>query len=161
MAVPGRFMDIEHTQGVPPDHGTPLYRAEFEGEVSEKNRVIAEVISRISEKSPHMESEFFSFRLCLDEAIQNAITHGNHNDRGKKVTVSLWETEEGWELMVKDEGTGFRPQKVPDPRERGYIGFEGGRGILILTEYMDGIKYYEGGRTLVISKHDRQKQSSR
>jgi anti-sigma regulatory factor (Ser/Thr protein kinase) len=91
-------------------------------------------------------------RLCLDEAIQNAISHGNADDPRKPVKVSAYRVGGGWEVVVRDQGRGFKLKDVPDPRHPQSLEKEGGRGLLILTEYMDRVQYYEGGRTLVLTR---------
>ena len=153
-------MEFEFSQNHAPIHGIRKYHAEFEGQTSEKNRVIQEVIAALEGDESFSREEKFSLRLCLDEAIQNAISHGNGDDLSKKVQFSIYSTGDRWELIVRDEGDGFQPEKVHDPREKGGLEQEGGRGILILLEYMDGIKYYDGGRTLVISKRIRSHPSA-
>jgi len=155
----GRGMEFSVADGPPPERGAPLYRSEFPGLPDEKNRVIAEVMALLLAE-PIDASDQFRLRLCLDEAIQNAISHGNEDDPGKTVSVSVFEAEGSWELMVRDQGHGFSPRAVPDPRETPGLEGEGGRGLLILKEYMDGLKYFDGGRTLVLTKRKRREVPS-
>jgi hypothetical protein len=54
--------------------------------------------------------EEFNFRLVLDEAVDNAIRHGNRNDPDKKVMVIIKESEGKVNIIVRDEGSGFIPE---------------------------------------------------
>jgi anti-sigma regulatory factor (Ser/Thr protein kinase) len=54
--------------------------------------------------------EEFDFRLVLDEAVDNAIRHGNRNDPNKKVMVIIKEFEGKVNIIVRDEGSGFIPE---------------------------------------------------
>jgi len=145
-------MDVQVVDDPPPLRGALLYRAEIAGTAAEKNRVIAESVREIAARETLGPTEVFRLRLCLDEAIQNAIEHGNGSDPRKKVFVAVFDSGDRWEIVVRDDGGGFRPQRVPDPREGSGLEAEGGRGLLILTEYMDSVSYFDAGRTLVLTK---------
>ena len=56
----------------------------------------------------------FAIRLALDEALTNAVRHGNGNDASKTVTVDYQLTDEQFRVTICDEGAGFRPGEVPD-----------------------------------------------
>jgi serine/threonine-protein kinase RsbW len=143
-------MDVAVTEGPPPPRGEPHYRAEFAGGAL-KHQVIADAIASLAAVEPLGAPESFRLRLCLDEAIQNAISHGNASDPLKLVRLLVFRVPEGWEIRIADEGRGFDPGRVPDPRTPDGLEKESGRGILILKEYMHGVRYYDGGRTLVLS----------
>ena len=93
------------------------------------------------------------FQLCLDEALRNAVTHGNRKEFGKKVRVRVFEGDTQWGVVVEDEGKGFCLDKVPDPCAEPSIWGEGGRGIHLIGHYMDRVDFYSGGRVLVMGKN--------
>ena len=142
-------MDLPVDAGPPPQRGNPIYRADFPGSIAGKNRAISEVLAVLLADG-RRAADPFRLRICLDEAIQNAIDHGNGGDAAKVVSLTVLESAEGWEVLVRDQGRGFLPEEVPDPRLGPQVEAEGGRGLLILREYMDSVRYYEGGRTLVL-----------
>ncbi len=76
-------------------------------------------------------------RLCLEEALVNAVEHGNLADPVRKVRVELASDDEGCRIRVYDEGNGFHPDKVkdPDPEQLG------GRGICLIRHYMTDVEY--------------------
>jgi len=143
-------MDVTVMEGPPPKRGEPHYRAEFAGEAA-KEQVISEAIASLAADGPLGGRESFRLRLCLDEALQNAISHGNRRDPQKLVRLLIFRVSEGWEIRIADEGRGFDPGRVPDPRTAEGQEKESGRGLLILTQYMAGVRYYDGGRTLSLT----------
>jgi serine/threonine-protein kinase RsbW len=54
-------------------------------------------------------------RLALEEAVVNAVRHGNRCDPSKWVTVLFKVGPECVLAEVHDEGGGFDPARVPDP----------------------------------------------
>ena len=63
------------------------------------------------------EREIFSVKLALEEALVNAIKHGNQLDPDKRVAVSYQVTCERFDIRIVDEGSGFNPEDVPDPTD--------------------------------------------
>ncbi|HPU87859.1 MAG TPA: ATP-binding protein [Spirochaetota bacterium] len=58
----------------------------------------------------------FDFRLVLDEAVENALRHGNGCDAKKRITVTVRAYKRTAVITVKDEGAGFYAEDVVDPR---------------------------------------------
>ena len=65
--------------------------------------------------SGYTEHETFAIKLALEEALVNAIKHGNQMDADKRVYVVYHVTPERFDIRITDEGTGFNPEDVPDP----------------------------------------------
>ena len=84
-------------------------------------------------------SHFFS--LALREAIVNAIGHGNRGDPSRRGRVSFLCFSVGGKrklvFTVGDEGSGFDPAKVPDPREPENLDRGGGRGVFYMHQFAD------------------------
>src|SRR5712675_162668 len=59
----------------------------------------------------------FGVRLALEEALVNAIKHGNGLDPSKEVRVGCQISQEKVRIVIEDEGKGFRPEDVPDPTD--------------------------------------------
>src|SRR5262245_19248558 len=59
------------------------------------------------------ETEIFSIRLALEEALVNAIKHGNQMDRNKKVQIEYCINFDRFDIHITDEGRGFDPEDVP------------------------------------------------
>jgi len=83
--------------------------------------------------------------IALREALANAIIHGNHEDRLKHVHVTCRCEPDEVSIAVKDEGSGFDINTVPDPTARENIGSVHGRGILVMKALMDEVRFEESG----------------
>ncbi len=97
-------------------------------------------------------SDMFAIKLCLEEALTNAVRHGNRGDNTKLVTVKYCICETALEVFVEDQGTGFNPQAVPDPRSQENISRPGGRGLLLMRSYMDTLDYIGRGNIVHMVK---------
>jgi serine/threonine-protein kinase RsbW len=87
-------------------------------------------------------------RLVGSEAITNAIEHGNELDVSKIVTFVLAVNEQCVEMWVTDEGPGFDESKLPDPLARENLLAEGGRGVYLIHQFADEIRYESNGNCL-------------
>ena len=90
--------------------------------------------------------------IALREALANAIIHGNHEDRRKHVHVTCRCEPDQVSIAVKDEGSGFDINAVPDPTVRENIGSVHGRGILLMKAVMDEVRFEEGGAVVCMRK---------
>lgn len=88
----------------------------------------------------------FAIKLALEEALINAIKHGNKGDKSKVVRVEASVTPEKAEIMIEDEGPGFDRSSVPDPRAEENLERLHGRGILLMEAYMNNVEWLRGGR---------------
>jgi len=88
------------------------------------------------ESFPRQPSLEFSFvRLVLDEALTNAMEHGNGWERGKFVYIHIYYTDSFIFVVIEDEGPGFilgSSCSSPDS-----IMARRGRGIRLITGLCD------------------------
>lgn len=98
------------------------------------------------------EKEIFSVRLALEEALVNAIKHGNQMDKGKKVHISYRFLHGRFEIKISDEGGGFDPNDVPDPTAVENLERPCGRGLLLMRRYMTEVEYNDCGNSVVMAK---------
>ena len=115
-------------------------------------RRIQELIERQLQQSNFHDKEIFGIRLALEEAIVNAIKHGNQMDRDKQVRIAYRILPEQFDVMIVDEGPGFNPEDVPDPTSPENLERPCGRGLLLMRHYMSHIAYVGCGNTVVMSK---------
>jgi serine/threonine-protein kinase RsbW len=90
--------------------------------------------------------------VCFNEALKNAISHGNGDDPQRWVSIRLFKDQTEWGLLVKDEGSGFTLDDVPDPDAPDFILREHGRGIFMMRNLVDRVEYFEGGRAVLLTK---------
>lgn len=94
----------------------------------------------------------FGMRLSLEEALVNAIKHGNGLDPDKRVRVCCDLSEEAVRVEIEDEGPGFNPEEIPDPTEEEFLERPGGRGIMLMRHYMSYVAYNERGNMITLEK---------
>ncbi len=87
----------------------------------------------------------FAVRAALEEALINAIEHGNGNDPAKTVTVEYVASRSSIIIEVEDHGEGFDPEAVPDPTRRQNMDIPSGRGILLMRAFMSDVDFYPPG----------------
>jgi serine/threonine-protein kinase RsbW len=86
--------------------------------------------------------------LACDEAITNAIIHGNKSQADKKVNVQIYLSHSRFRIRIRDQGEGFDVEGVADPREGDNVHRASGRGVFLIRNIMDSVEYKEGGRVL-------------
>jgi serine/threonine-protein kinase RsbW len=94
----------------------------------------------------------FAIKLALEEALINAIKHGNKLDPKKKVTVAAKVTPRRCEIQIEDQGPGFQRACVPDPTADENLLKCSGRVILLMEAYMDKVDWSRGGRRVKMIK---------
>lgn len=94
----------------------------------------------------------FAIRLALDEAVSNAIRHGNQNDVAKTVTIDFTVTPDRVTVKITDQGPGFDPGSLPDPTAPENLTRPHGRGVLLIQSYMTDVSYSDKGRCVTMTK---------
>lgn len=97
----------------------------------------------------------FGLKLALEEALSNAVKHGNKRDPCRKVTVRYAVNAEKAVIIVRDEGGGFEPDAVPDPTAPDRLPLPDGRGLMLIRAYMDEVEYRDRGREIYFVKRRR------
>jgi serine/threonine-protein kinase RsbW len=141
----------ERCVGEASHHAGAVWRSRVFATPAEMDPVIEEVVAALA-KAGFGDRERFAVRLALEEAIMNAIRHGHHYDRKKSVHLRYHVTPECVLAEIEDEGPGFDPGAVPDPREPENIEREGGRGLLLMRSYMTWVRYNERGTCVTMCK---------
>jgi serine/threonine-protein kinase RsbW len=91
-----------------------------------------EYLNELKESGYANKVSEFNFRLVLDEAIVNAINHGNCNDPKKKVSVIIRGYLEKVDIIIQDEGNGFSSKGIPNPKDKDIRFASHGRGLFLL-----------------------------
>lgn len=101
------------------------------------------------------EEDSSRIMLSLSEAVNNAIIHGNQSNPEKEVFIqtTLDRDQQILRISVEDEGKGFNPEEIPDPLKEENLLNEGGRGIYLIKQYADDIKFSENGSKIIITFH--------
>jgi serine/threonine-protein kinase RsbW len=103
--------------------------------------------------------------VAVRESVINAVKHGNKGDAAKWVFVEFSRLEgidgPGVTVRVRDEGTGFDPETLPDCRDPEHLLKSGGRGILLIRSFMDEMvlrRAAEGGMEVTMTKRAQPQQ---
>ncbi len=115
-------------------------------------RQVQQQIAQEMLKLGYGEHSLFATKLAMEEAMVNAIKHGNRLDPAKHVRVEARLNPHKVCIVVEDEGPGFCRQSVPDPREDQNLEKCCGRGILLMESYMNQVQYSHGGRRVKMVK---------
>lgn len=98
----------------------------------------------------------FQIRLALDEALTNALEHGNKFDASRHIAVDAQIDAEQFKIWVQDEGPGFDPDAVANCLDETNLQalLDGGRGVFLMRCHMDGVEYNEtGNRVCMWRRH--------
>lgn len=87
------------------------------------------------------EDKMNGLMLSVTEATTNAIIHANKSDINKKVLIDVYINKGILTIVVKDEGKGFDPSKIPDPTAPENLLKDSGRGLYLMRVYMDALDY--------------------
>jgi len=94
--------------------------------------------------------------MALREALANAIKHGNEQNLAKRVHVEMRVDQNTLEVRIRDEGSGFDPERVSDPLAPENRLKTSGRGIFYMKTFMDDVRFGRhegGGMEIVLTKH--------
>lgn len=126
------------------------------------------------------QAESIRVNMAMEEALLNAIYHGNlevssklRNDpergdepyreeiekrrkqspyRERKVTVLASFTKQQAKFVITDQGPGFDPGSLPDPTDPEHIELASGRGLLLIRTFMDEVIHNEQGNAITMIK---------
>ena len=110
------------------------------------------ILSKLEENG-FGKDDMFAIHLTLEEAFLNAVRHGNKMDPTKKVQIDYSVNEDKVEICVTDEGAGFEPDAVADPRFGDGLYRPGGRGLLLMNSYMDVVSFNERGNSVYMVRY--------
>jgi len=115
-------------------------------------RRVQDEIEQALQGSAYTEHDIFAIKLALEEALVNAIKHGNQMDPEKRVTIVYLVTNERFEITITDEGEGFNPDDVPDPTLDEFVDRPCGRGLLLMRGFMTEVQYHGCGNSVSMKK---------
>jgi serine/threonine-protein kinase RsbW len=107
------------------------------------------LLDELNEQFALTEKVYNSIWVTLNEAVTNAIVHGNKKDPAKKVHLCI---ELKWDnficFTVKDEGQGFDHENIPDPTSPELLDKPHGRGVFLMKKLADLALFTNGGNTV-------------
>ncbi len=120
-------------------------------DLAQGHQVLDDLLGRLQAEQ-WSSREMFGIRLALEEAVVNAIKHGNCLDCNKHVHVICRSTVEKIWIKVSDQGQGFNPEAVPDCTDPDRIDIPNGRGIMLMRNFMSRVDYNQKGNVVEMEK---------
>lgn len=111
-----------------------IFKKEFPSAKETSQEIIHSIINEIENPPNKLLMTYDELRLVLDEAINNAMEHGNRWDPGKKVTVNIKKSSDCFHVTISDEGDGFQIPMESHIPETSHLN-ERGRGIRIIRYF--------------------------
>ena len=127
------------------------YEKSIASDTEDSREVVTSVLAEL-EKSCWPEHDVFGVHLAMEEALVNAIKHGNHLDPEKAVDVVCHVSPDRVFIRITDEGDGFDPESVPDPTEEDNLEIPSGRGLMLMRCYMDSVEFNARGNEVTMTK---------
>lgn len=114
-------------------------------------------IAELLEELGYGPRDRFCIRLGLEEALVNAVRHGNQGESSKTVRVGCMIDSERARIEIEDNGAGFQVDSVPSPITTDNLRDAGGRGrgLLLMRSFMDSVDYNDVGNRLVLVRERR------
>ncbi len=99
------------------------------------------------------EDYYPNILISVTEALNNAIIHGNGMDTTKHVTI-FWEYKRAvLNIKICDEGCGFCLDEIEDPTLPQNVVKIGGRGVFLIHQLSDKVRYLNQGSTIEMEFH--------
>lgn len=127
----------------------------FSERIFSRLELIPDCIARLEKKIKHFslaEEAIFDIKLCLQEALVNAVKHGNKFDPGLVVECSVEVLDNRLTIQVRDQGEGFDDKAVPSPVHPENLTKTSGRGVYLIKKLMDEVKFFDRGRGVKMTK---------
>ena len=120
-------------------------------DTSEGQAVQQQIVGRLQELDFSVR-DVFAVQLALEEAITNAIKHGNQGNPKKQVRIAWRIDSDRIRVEIEDEGAGFDPKHLPDPTTEENLEKPSGRGVMLIREFMSLLEFNERGNMMVMEK---------
>lgn len=119
--------------------------------------LIQPITNKVCDQLGFDEDTRYWIWLATQEALNNAIKHGNKMDENKKVDFKIQVEDDEFRIIIKDEGEGFDITEVPDPTKKENLLRTSGRGIFYMRSFMDHVEYKSNNGTEVTMTKRHQK----
>ena len=116
--------------------------------IKENVAVVESFIENAGEEIKIKEAVYGNVLVSVTEAVNNAIVHGNKENKNKRVSIKLKRNKKSVRIMVEDEGVGFDFKNLPDPTSPENINKIKGRGVFIIKNLADKLNFKDGGRVV-------------
>jgi Anti-sigma regulatory factor (Ser/Thr protein kinase) len=114
---------------------------------------IMDQLMELAEETECFVGKEMQIETALREALANAIVHGCKNDDRHTVQLSVaCDEDHEIQMVVRGPGSGFDPNAVPDPTTNQNMYETHGRGLYLINQLMDEVRYERGGTEIHMRK---------
>ena len=114
--------------------------------------VVAKVMEAVRE-TKCVNGKEDAIELSLQEALANAVVHGAKEDPTKIIECLVWcDEQRGILIIVRDPGEGFDAASIPACTVGENLYSNHGRGIFLINQLMDEVKFRKGGTEIHMVK---------
>jgi len=119
---------------------------------SEKGCVkkIEPLLFEVKDKLNIKDEKFYNMLIAVSEAVNNAIIHGNKCSVDKFVIVNIEVKNKEILIEVQDEGAGFNPDLIEDPRKPENLLKINGRGVFLIKELATSYKFIKTSKGTIV-----------
>jgi serine/threonine-protein kinase RsbW len=118
---------------------------------SESIHIVEKLIDTICANYKVNEDHYGNILVAVTEAVNNAIYHGNKAATDKKIHVTFASNNKAISFTVRDEGEGFDFKSLPDPTDPKNLEKPTGRGVFLMQQLADDVKFSQKGRCISLS----------
>lgn len=98
------------------------------------------------------DKDAFAIHMAMEEAIINAIKHGNQCRPNTSVHVVIELDDQHFQATVTDDGHGFDLTNVADPTREENLEKCSGRGVMLIRHFVDQVEYNDRGNSVCMHK---------
>jgi serine/threonine-protein kinase RsbW len=113
-------------------------------------RLVERLVEDVCQIYSVNEDCYGNMLIAVTEAVNNAIVHGNKNDPEKYVRIGFESDEDQLVFSITDEGQGFDYTRIPDPTDPANIEKISGRGVFLMSNLSDFIRFEQDGRKVLL-----------
>jgi len=114
-------------------------------------RIVEKAIDEATSELGISQDSYGKILVSTMEGVNNAILHGNKSDPDKDVHIEIAFSNRDLKVKISDEGSGFRPEDIPDPTIPENIESLNGRGVFLMSHLADKIKFSKKGNTVTMT----------
>ncbi len=133
------------------DRSDWLYDRIIASDTKAARLVLDEMLQQL-EARDWQQREIFAVHLAMEEALVNAICHGNCSDARKNVHIVCRLNSDRVRIEISDEGGGFDPAALPDPTADEQLHATCGRGVMLMRAFMSRVEFNPQGNAVVMEK---------
>jgi anti-sigma regulatory factor (Ser/Thr protein kinase) len=114
---------------------------------------VVDGVLQIAKEMKCAEGHEGEVEIALREALANAILHGCNGDATKKIECCVaCEGSSEIVIIVRDPGERFKPEAVPSPLSGDKLYSTHGRGIYLINQLMDEVRFKAKGTEIQMKK---------